>query len=138
MTDPAFYQEMGRRIKAIRRARRLTQVQLGARLGVNKYALGDMEKVGRRYLTDERLTQIATALGVFVWQIAAEDWREQCGVEPAPAPKPIAPPRAFAPHFCTMCQERRVTLHTYDGYDICPSCLLEAARLRRTQCGVGE
>jgi transcriptional regulator with XRE-family HTH domain len=81
VTDRAFYQEMGRRVKAICRSRRMTQPQLGARVGLSANQIHRIETVGRAHLTEERLAQIATALGVEVWQIEDSDWMEQCGVE---------------------------------------------------------
>ena len=80
MTDRVFYQEMGRRVRVIRRALGLTQAALGKQIGVSAYTIFVIENVGRVNLTDERLTALAAALDVFAWQIAASDWREQCGV----------------------------------------------------------
>jgi transcriptional regulator with XRE-family HTH domain len=80
MTDRIHYQEMGRRIKAVCRFRRITQPQLGAKVGLSANQIHRIETVGRAHLTEERLALIATALGLEVWQIEDSDWMEQCGV----------------------------------------------------------
>lgn len=82
MTDRQYYAEMGKRIRAIRRDRGLTQAQLGAAIGKNAYTIHSVEKYGAAYLRQPLLETIAAALNLEAWQICASDWREQCGVKP--------------------------------------------------------
>ena len=80
MTDRQYYAEMGKRIRAIRKARKMTQAQLGASIGKNAYTIHAAEKYGAAYLRQPLLETIAAALNLEAWQICADDWREQCGV----------------------------------------------------------
>jgi transcriptional regulator with XRE-family HTH domain len=75
-----FYQQMGYRLRIIRKARGLTQAQLGALIGMSAGTIFSAETKGRVRLTDERLAQIADALGVGVGDVTADGWREACGV----------------------------------------------------------
>lgn len=80
MTDRQHYHELGQRIRIIRQAHKMTQMQLGAAIGNNAYIILCAERYGAVYLREPLLETIAAALDVFAWQICADDWREQCGV----------------------------------------------------------
>ena len=53
---------IGRKIERIRRLRGMTQTDLGNLLGITKQAVSKMEQTEK--LEDEKLKQVATALGV--------------------------------------------------------------------------
>ena len=53
---------LGRKIERIRRLRGMTQTDLGELLGVTKQAISKMEQAEK--IDDEKLKQVATALGV--------------------------------------------------------------------------
>ena len=80
MTDRAHFAEMSRRLRAIRHARRLTQAQLSVRADLGVYIITMIEGYGAVYLRAERMTALATAMGVTVDDVQAEDWRARCGV----------------------------------------------------------
>jgi transcriptional regulator with XRE-family HTH domain len=75
-----YYQQMGYRIKAIRMARGLTQAQLGDKVALSRLIIGLIERSGRTYLNDPRLSALAVALGVTVENVTADGWRDACGV----------------------------------------------------------
>ncbi len=67
MEKPDYYQDsihIGRRIEQVRRLRGITQTELGELLGITKQAVSKMEQTEK--LNDERLKEIASALGVTV------------------------------------------------------------------------
>jgi transcriptional regulator with XRE-family HTH domain len=68
----ATARDLGRRIQAARERKRVTQADLAAQLGVTDNAVTQWE-TGRAAPRAERLTAIATALGVLVtWLITGE------------------------------------------------------------------
>jgi transcriptional regulator with XRE-family HTH domain len=75
-----YYQQMGYRLREIRKARGLTQAQLGALIGMSSETIFSAETKGRVRLTDERLAALAVALGVRLEDLTADGWREACGV----------------------------------------------------------
>lgn len=65
VTDRAFYEQMGKRIATLRKARGLTQVQLAERMGVAQQTLAHYE-AGRLRLLAGALPRLADELGVSV------------------------------------------------------------------------
>ncbi|MDR3140288.1 MAG: helix-turn-helix domain-containing protein [Tannerellaceae bacterium] len=63
-TDHAGFVHLGRKIERVRRLRGMTQTELGKLSGVTKQAISKMEQTEK--LNDDRLKEIASALGVTV------------------------------------------------------------------------
>ncbi|HHV85149.1 MAG TPA: helix-turn-helix domain-containing protein [Petrimonas sp.] len=63
-TDYTDSVHLGRKIERVRRLRGMTQTELGELLGVTRQAISKMEQTEK--LNDERLEEIASALGVTV------------------------------------------------------------------------
>lgn len=77
MTDRQHYAEMGKRIRAIRKARGLSQTHLGAAIARTD-ALIQATEQGRVYIDAPRLEAICAALGVTVKAIQSPHWRRLC------------------------------------------------------------
>ena len=69
--------EMGQRIRTIRRARGITQTQLGACIGRHQSTIMTMEH-GRIAISPAHLGAICAALDVTVRQLGSADWRRLC------------------------------------------------------------
>jgi len=61
--EPTFKRRFGRRLKVLRVARGLTQGQLGARSGMHRTFIGNLERAQRGVNVD-RLPDLAAALGL--------------------------------------------------------------------------
>ena len=77
MTDRSHYQEMGQRIRTVRRARGITQAQLGACIDRHQSTIIAMEH-GRISISPAHLGAICVALDVSVTQLRSADWRRLC------------------------------------------------------------
>ena len=66
--DKLFYQELGQRIAAFRKAQEITQVQLAEILGISQQTVAHYE-VGRLRISVELLTVLAKTLSVSVEEI---------------------------------------------------------------------
>jgi transcriptional regulator with XRE-family HTH domain len=75
-----YYQQMGYRLRIIRKARGLTQAQLGVLVGISQFTIYSMEMVGRANLDDTKLATLAEAMWLTVEDVTADGWREACGV----------------------------------------------------------
>lgn len=80
MTDRQLYAELGNRLRTIRRARGLTQKQLGIRAGIASLDIHYIEKYGAVHLRQERLEHLAGVLGVEAWQVVDDNWKILCDV----------------------------------------------------------
>ena len=66
--DKLFYQELGQRIAAFRKAQEITQVQLAEILGISQQTVAHYE-VGRLRISVELLTVLAKTLSVSIEEI---------------------------------------------------------------------
>ena len=62
-TETEFFQLFGKRVAELRKARGLTQAELGDQIGVNQTAIGSYE-IGRRRIPLSQVAPLAEALGV--------------------------------------------------------------------------
>ena len=63
MGDDAFYSNLGRRLKAVRKRANLTQAALAERVGLTRTSIANVE-TGRQRILTHTLCQIALSLGV--------------------------------------------------------------------------
>ena len=77
MTESQLNHELGRRIKAIRKARGITQATLAKAIRSSTPNIADIES-GKNGVRMWRLLQIAAVFGVEPWQIIHPEWRTQC------------------------------------------------------------
>ncbi|MCF7989015.1 MAG: helix-turn-helix domain-containing protein [Thiohalocapsa sp.] len=69
MTDGATQATIARRVRALRKARGLSQTELGVRAGISQSYVGKLEQDGGCNMTLETLEAVARALGVTVLEL---------------------------------------------------------------------
>ena len=72
--------EMGHRVRVLRKARGITQESLGKRIRMSRAMIVNLEN-GRGNWSLWRLVQIAAAFKVEVWQICHPQWQTVLGIE---------------------------------------------------------
>ncbi len=78
------YKDIGQRVRSIRLANDLTQVQLAKILGTSQTALSELER-GNRGLTVQQVVKLAKALGVTPNEVLGEGKRERAQKRPRDA-----------------------------------------------------
>lgn len=82
--DTEFFQSFGKRVAELRKARGLTQAELGEQIGVNQTAIGSYE-IGRRRIPLSQVAPLAEALGVSVAELV--ELQPSANGKPGPTPK---------------------------------------------------
>jgi len=82
--DTEFFQIFGKRMAELRKARGLTQAELGDQIGVNQTAIGSYE-IGRRRIPLSQVAPLAEALGVSVAELV--ELQPSSNGKPGPTPK---------------------------------------------------
>jgi transcriptional regulator with XRE-family HTH domain len=83
-TETEFFQIFGKRVAELRKARGLTQTELGEQIGVNQTAIGSYE-IGRRRIPLSQVAPLAEALGVSVAELV--ELKPSANGKPGPTPK---------------------------------------------------
>lgn len=81
--DTEFFQLFGKRMAELRKARGLTQAELGEQIGVNQTAIGSYE-IGRRRIPLSQVAPLAEALGVSVAELV--ELQPSSNGKPGPTP----------------------------------------------------
>ncbi len=82
--ETKFFQLFGKRMAELRKARGLTQAELGELIGVNQTAIGSYE-IARRRIPLSQVAPLSDALGVSVAELV--DFRPSSNGKPGPTPK---------------------------------------------------
>lgn len=83
--DTEFFKIFGTRLAELRKARGLTQAELGEQIGVNQTAIGSYE-IGRRRIPLSQIAPLANALGVAVAELVELEPAAN-GKKPGPTPR---------------------------------------------------
>ena len=70
--DTDYFRRFGERLATMRKARGLTQTDLGQQIGVNQTAIGSYE-IGRRRIPLSQVAPLAAALGVSIPELVGDD-----------------------------------------------------------------